>query len=76
MVCNLCALYKRLLIKHYIKNLPRRLINMDSRIRSFGKIGGSVAKVQRVKKFSIEMSDQPNVTSFNIRTSLLIYLKD
>lgn len=49
---------------------------MDSRIRSFGKIGGSVAKVQRVKKFSIEMSDQPNVTSFNIRTSLLIYLKD
>ena len=71
----MCTLQKAP-IKHYIKNLPRRLINMDSRIRSFGKIGGSVAKVQRVKKFSIEMSDQPNVTSFNIRTSLLIYLKD
>ena len=50
---------------------------MDSRIRSFGMIEGSLAKVQRVrKKFSLEISDQPNVTSFSIRTSLLIYLKD
>lgn len=75
MVCNLLALYKSMLIKHYIKNLPRRLINMES--RSFGTIGNSLAKVQRVrKKFSLEMSDQPNVTSFNTKMSLLIYLKD
>ena len=77
LACNLLAFYKRLLIKRYIKNSPRRLINMDSRIRSFGMIGGSLAKIQRVrKKFSLKRSDQPNVTSFSIRTSLLIYLKD
>lgn len=77
MVRNLLALYKRLLIKYYIKNLPRRLVNVDSRIRPFGLIGNSLAKAQRVRKqFSLEISDQPNVTSLNIRTSLLIYLKD
>lgn len=48
---------------------------MDS--RSFDMIGKSLAKVQRVRKqFRPEMSDQPNVTSFNIRTSFLIYLRD
>lgn len=50
---------------------------MDSRIRSFGMIRNSLAKVERMRKhFSLEMSDPLKVTSFNIRTSLLIYLKD
>lgn len=50
---------------------------MDSIIRSFGMIRNSLAKVKRMRThFSLEMSDQLNGTSFNIRTSLLIYLKD
>ena len=45
-VCNLLSLYKRLLIKYYIKNLPRRLVHTDSRIRSFGVIKNSLAEVE------------------------------
>lgn len=55
MVYNLLAFYKRhwyiyIYIGVYIKGLPQRLINMGSRIRSFGMIGNSLAKVQRLRK--------------------------
>lgn len=72
---NLLALFKKnLLIKHYIKNLLRRLINMVSRIRSLGMI--TVAWLRVRKWRSLQMTDLANVTSHETEGGSLVCLKD
>lgn len=65
---------KTLLIKHYIKNLPRRLINTVSRIRSLGMI--TVAWLGVRKWLSRQMTDLANATSHKTEGSWLVCLKD
>lgn len=65
---------KTLLIKHYIKNLPRRLINVVSRIRSLGMI--TVAWLGVRKWLSRQMMDLANAISHKTEGSWLVCLKD